>query len=188
MTGARGSTGMVARLQPPRAAGCARWRARGRSPASMSIWAGVEHDRPLAHLEPRRQGVDEPRQDGRRVEADHAPHRAGHAEIGLVGRPAGQDPLVAGDDVRVRADDERSPARRGTGRARSSPTSARSGSRPAGSAAAARTHSSSSVSASVNGFSIGCMYVRPWRLITATRTRRGRRTCPSRGRGRSCVP
>ena len=70
----------------------------------------VEDDRPLADLEPRRQGVDEPRQDGLRVEADHAPDRAGHPEVRLVGRPARQDPLVAGDDVGVRADDRADPA------------------------------------------------------------------------------
>ena len=70
---------------------------------------GVEDDRPLADLEPRRQGVDEPRQDGPRLEPDHAPDRPGHPEVGLVGRAAGQDPLVAGDDVGVRADDDADP-------------------------------------------------------------------------------
>ena len=31
----------------------------------------------------------------------------GHPEVGLVGRAAGQDPLVAGHDVGVRPDDQR---------------------------------------------------------------------------------
>ena len=48
----------------------------------------VEDDRALPHLEPRRQRVDEPRQHGRRVEPDHAPHGPGHAEVGLVRRAA----------------------------------------------------------------------------------------------------
>ena len=77
---------------------------------SMSIWQGVEHDRSLPHLEPGRQGVDEPRQDGPRVEADDAPDRAGHPEVGLVGRALGQDPLVAGHDMGVRPDHDADPA------------------------------------------------------------------------------
>ena len=36
--------------------------------------------------------------------------RPGHPEVGQVGRAAGQDPLVAGDDVGVRADDRADPA------------------------------------------------------------------------------
>ena len=72
---------------------------------SMSIWAALKTTAPSPDLEPRRQGVDEPRQDGLRVEADHAPHRPGHPEVGLVGRAARQDPLVARDHVGVRPDD-----------------------------------------------------------------------------------
>ena len=84
------------------------WSARPVA-GSMSICDGVEDDRAAADLEARRQGVDEPRQDGARVEADDAPDRAGHAEVRLVGRAAGQDPLVAGHDVRVRPDDDADP-------------------------------------------------------------------------------
>ena len=71
---------------------------------------GVEHDRPLAHLEAGRQGVDEARDDGPRREPDHAPDRAGHPDVGLVGRAVGEDPLVAGHDVGVRPDHDAHPA------------------------------------------------------------------------------
>ena len=76
---------------------------------SMSIWAALKTTGAVADLEPRRQRVDEPRQDGLRVEPDHAPDRAGHPEVRLVGGPARQDPLVAGDDVGVRPDDGADP-------------------------------------------------------------------------------
>src|SRR5439155_9549145 len=58
--------------------------------------AGVEDHRPVADLEPRRQRVDEPRQDRLRVEPDDAPDRPRHPQVGLVRGPARQDPLVAG--------------------------------------------------------------------------------------------
>ena len=85
------------------------WSARPVA-GSMSTWQALNTTGPVAHLEPRRQRVDEPRQDGVRVEPDDAPHGAGHAEVGLVGRALGQDPLVAGDDVGVRPDDDADPA------------------------------------------------------------------------------
>src|SRR3954453_8988582 len=71
---------------------------------------GVEDHGPLAHLEPRRQGVDESRDDRSRIEAVDAPDRAGHADVGLVRRAVREDPLVAGDDVRMRPDDDADPA------------------------------------------------------------------------------
>src|SRR6185369_13498680 len=66
---------------------------------------GIEDDGPLAHLEARRQGVDEARDDRPRLEADDAPDRACHAEVGLVGGAVREDPLVTCDDVRVGAHD-----------------------------------------------------------------------------------
>ena len=94
------------------------------------------------------------------------------SEVRLVGRAAGQDPLVAGDDVGVRPDDGAHPPvqvqpegvllRRQLAMEVDEPNGG-SGS----------DDSSRSASASVNGFSIGCMYVRPWRFITA-------RSVPSR--------
>ena len=87
---------------------------------SMSIWTALKTTGPLAHLEARRQRVDEARQDGRRVEADDAVDRPGHAEVRQVGGAARQDPLVAGDDVGVGARRRRSRGRRGRARARSS--------------------------------------------------------------------
>src|SRR5689334_191875 len=70
---------------------------------------GVEDDRPRAHLEARRQRVDEPGQHRPRFEPDDAPDRSGHADVRQVRRAAGQDPLVAGDDVGVGARDEADP-------------------------------------------------------------------------------
>ena len=43
------------------------------------------------------------------LEPDDAPDRTGHAEVGLIGRALGQDPLVARDDVGVRPDDDAHP-------------------------------------------------------------------------------
>ena len=77
---------------------------------SMSTWTALKTTVPLAHLEACRQGVDEARDDGLRLEPDDAPDRAGHAEVGLVGRAVGQDPLVAGHDVGVRPDHDADPA------------------------------------------------------------------------------
>src|SRR5258705_3888278 len=70
---------------------------------------GVEDHRTVADREPRRQGVDEARQDRGGIEPDHAPDWAGHPEVGLVRGPARQDPLVAGDDVGVGPDDRADP-------------------------------------------------------------------------------
>ena len=75
----------------------------------MSIWQRVEDDRAAPHLEARRQRVDEPRQDGLRVEADDAPDGPVMPEVGLVGRAVGQDPFVAGHDVGVGPGDDADP-------------------------------------------------------------------------------
>ena len=88
-------------------------RSSGERPAGGRIdvdLEGVEDDRALADLEPGRQRVDEPRQDGPRGEPDDAPDRTGHPEVGLVGRALRQDPLVAGHDVGVGPDDDADPA------------------------------------------------------------------------------
>ena len=125
---------------------------------SMSIWAALNTTGPLPDLEPRRQRVDEARQDGRRVEPDHAPHGTRHAEVGLVRRPTGQDPLVAGHDVGVRADDHAHPPVEIEPSAFFSDVSSQwKSTRRIGGNGSGAEDSSSSASASVNGFSIGCM-------------------------------
>src|SRR5687767_12801781 len=83
-----------------------RGRAGGRFQVELD---GVENDRPAADLETRRQGVDEARQDGGRIEADDAVQRPGHADVADVGRAARQDPLVGGGHVGVRAADGADP-------------------------------------------------------------------------------
>src|SRR5688500_2523164 len=87
-------------LPPAGAAGCPAPRAdlgealdalEGARPSGRRVdvdLGRVEDDRPLADLEPRRQRVDESRQDGFGVEADDAPDRARHPEVRLVGGPA----------------------------------------------------------------------------------------------------
>ena len=55
--------------------------------------------------------------------ADHAAARAGHADVGDVGRAAGEHARVGGRHVRVRADDRGRPCRPGTSRARPSRSS-----------------------------------------------------------------
>ena len=66
----------VTAVRPRRAAGAARSGAPGRWPGRRRPGTALQHDRALPHLEPRRQRVDEPRQDRLRVEADDAPQRA----------------------------------------------------------------------------------------------------------------
>ncbi len=85
----RGRTSAPRRpARAPRAAGCARWPRARPVAGSMSIWVALKTTGPIAHLEPRRQRVDEARQHGRGIEPDDAPHRARHPEVGLVGRAA----------------------------------------------------------------------------------------------------
>src|SRR3954470_13251349 len=67
----------------------------------------VEDHGPLAPLEPCWQSVDESRDDGPRIEADDAPDRTGHADVGLVRSAIREDPLVAGDDVGMGPDHDR---------------------------------------------------------------------------------
>src|ERR1035437_6806614 len=72
--------------------------------------AGVEYNRPGANLKASRQSVQESRNDRVRIEPDDTVDRPDHAQIGLVGRALGHDPLVGGGHVGVRPDDRADPA------------------------------------------------------------------------------
>src|ERR1035437_1573233 len=71
---------------------------------------GVEHDRTRPYLEPRRQPVDEARNDRGRVEAYDAVDRPNHTHVRLEARFLRHDPLVGGWDVSVCADHGADPA------------------------------------------------------------------------------
>src|SRR5438067_5775999 len=65
---------------------------------------GVEHHRPLPHLEPRWQMSQEAGQHGLHAEPDDRIARAGHSQVADIGGAAWQEPGIGGGDVGVGTD------------------------------------------------------------------------------------
>ena len=72
---------------------------------SMSMSTALKKTGPDADRETGGQAVDEPRQDGLRLEADDAVERAGHTQVADVGGAAREHALVGCGHVRVGAHD-----------------------------------------------------------------------------------
>ena len=101
-------------------------------------------------------------------DADHAAARAGHADVGDVGRPARQHAGVVGGDVRVGADDRGDAAVEVPAHARPSRSSPRRACRPARGRRPRRPRSAASTS--TNAGRAGGMKRLPLRLTTPSET------------------
>ena len=129
----------------------------------------VEDDRPLPHLEASRERVDEARQDGPRREPDDAPDRSGSIPrsvwyaVPVPGRNCSSPVTTC---VCVPTTTLTRPSRYSPSAFFSEVSQQWKSTRRTGGSCS--DDSSSSRSASAIGFSICCMYVRPWRLTTAT--------------------